>query len=215
MKELTYFVEFDAAGESSSTVAYGVGFPNGPPTDEFFYGFNTAREHSGVELLEAWVNYDHCGYFNLKFGQFKPPTDRNFLIHESDIVLPDRTYVNDLFSLQRDVGIQIWRMSDFKFGDHDMAYDASFGIFNGEGMGAAANDSNRVGYSTRVTLFPMGYLDYVESDFACTQDPKAAFGGWYGNHNSDDYSPQYANERFTSAMRRGAWTPRWSGRAST
>jgi len=199
MKELTYFVELDGAGRSESESMYSSSSPNQLESD-YFYGYNTPREQSGVGLLEAWANYDHCGYFNLKFGQFKPPTDRNFLIHESDIAFPDRSYVCDLFSLQRDVGVEIWRMSEFKFNDQSMAYDASFGVFNGEGVGAAANDNTRLAYSGRATLYPMGYIDYVESDFACTPDPKLAFGGWYGNHKSDDYKPQYSNERIFSSL---------------
>ena len=142
--------------------------------------------------------------------------DRPQLPHpRGDIVLPDRTYVNDLFSLQRDVGIQIWRMSDFKFGDHDMAYDASFGIFNGEGMGAAANDSNRVGYrpaspssrwATWTTSSPTSPARRIR------RRPSAA-GTATTTRTTTRRSTRTSGS--PAPCRRGAWTPRWSGRAST
>ncbi|MCU0724490.1 MAG: OprO/OprP family phosphate-selective porin [Planctomycetes bacterium] len=203
MKDLTYFVEFDGAGESSSVSEQLSDYPNGYIDQAgYFYSYSRGGyDHdSSVELLEAWVNYDHCGYFEVKFGQFKPPTDRNFLIHESDLAFPERCLVNDMFSLQRDVGVQIHDMREFKAADMTMAYDYSFGVFNGEGTGASYNDNNRVGYSGRATFYPLGYLPYTESDFACSEDPKVAMGFWYGSHKADIYKPQTFGERIRNTM---------------
>jgi hypothetical protein len=219
MKDLTWFVEFDGAGESSSVSESLSDYPNGYIDQAgYFYTYSGGNSHedTSVELLEAWVNYDHCGYFEVKFGQMKPPTDRNFLIHESDLAFPERCLVNDVFSLQRDVGVQIHDMREFKAGDTTMAYDYAFGIFNGEGTGASYNDSSNVGYSFRTTFYPLGYLDYTESDFACTEMPKVALGFWYGHHKADQRAPTFS-ERIQSTMHTWGFdaTVAWQGLYAT
>jgi hypothetical protein len=220
MKDLTYFIEFDGAGESSSVSESLSDYPNGYIGDNaYFNAYNTGNSYhdASIGLLEAWVNYDHCGYFEVKFGQMKPPTDRNFLIHESDLAFPERSLVNDTFSLQRDVGVQIHDMREFQAGDTTMAYDYAFGIFNGEGVGSSYNDSNNVGYSMRTTFYPLGYLDYTETDFACSEDPKVAIGFWYGHHKADIQQPQNFSERIQSTMHTWGFdaTVAWQGLYAT
>jgi hypothetical protein len=192
-KDITYFIEFDGAPAST---ANQTPFTSRQPTDnvEAFYAYSTPRSQSGVNLLEAWVNYNVCDWFNVKFGQFKPPTDREFLVHESDLTFPTRTVVSDLFSLQRDVGIMAWDMREFKWGDYTSAVDYSFGVFNGEGMGAKMNDSNDMAYSMRTTFYPLGYVDYLESYIDCEQAPRFGVGGWYGHHKAHTYQPAFSTE---------------------
>jgi hypothetical protein len=196
---LKYFVELNLDSESSDGDSMYNGQSAYPYPQEALYTYSAPRSSGGADLLDAWVDYDWCGYTNFRLGQMRVPTGRQFLVHESDLAFPQRHVVSDLFHLRRDVGVMAHDMREFKMGDQTMAYDYMAGVFNGEGEGSSYNDSNRLAYAGRFTIYPMGYVDYTESDFNCS-DLKMGFGGWYANHKPDNYEPAWSNERVTAGM---------------
>lgn len=196
---LKYFVELELDADSGPGSATYEPSDIYPYPQDAMYSYTGGRSSGAVDLLDAWVDYDWCGYTNFRIGQMRVPTGRQFLVHESDLAFPQRHIVSDLFHFRRDVGVMAHDMNEFKVGDQTMAYDYMAGVFNGEGEESSYNDNNRLAYSMRFSLYPMGYVDYVESDFACS-DFKFGVGGWYGHHKADYYQPQVFSERITNSM---------------
>ena len=91
-------------------------------------------------------------------GQFKVPFNREELNSSSELQLVERSFVNEQFSLGRDIGPALYAL----LGNY-VTYGV--GIFDGNGRNAASLDSNLL-YVGRVMLTPCcGELKYANSSF--------------------------------------------------
>jgi hypothetical protein len=140
-------------------------------------------EFDGMVLRDAYFDYVVSDWANMRMGQFKVPFGRQNWTHESDYEFMERAAVCGVFNMDRDVGISLFNTMDLE-GAGDTIVEYNVGIMNGEGRGSSANDNNRVAWYARAGLYPMGYIDYSEGDFAGDDEMKFGIAGTYGRHKT-------------------------------
>jgi hypothetical protein len=58
-------------------------------------------------LLDAWVRYVFTDKWALRFGEFKMPFNREFLVADSELLAVERSLVSEVFSIRRSQGIEL------------------------------------------------------------------------------------------------------------
>jgi len=66
-----------------------------------------ARSGGNETLLDAWARYRFTDKVSLRFGQFKLPYSREFLVSEGQQLAVERTMVSDFLSAKRSQGIEL------------------------------------------------------------------------------------------------------------
>lgn len=102
-------------------------------------------------LLDGMASWRFNSHFQAIIGQTKLPGNLQRVISSGDLELPERSIVNNRFTLDRDVGLQIW-WADTLGGTPVHLRTA---LSNGEGRNASAND-NGLAYTARVEWQPLG-----------------------------------------------------------
>ena len=125
------------------------------------------QENTGFAnvLRDAFVTWQFTPHLAGSIGQAKLPGNRQRLVSSSELQSPDRSPVNALFTVDRDVGAFL-------------AYSRSIGqaryvirgaVSSGDGRNPQAGDGG-LAYTTRWELLPFGAFtnggDYVEGDLA-------------------------------------------------
>lgn len=124
-------------------------------------------ESSGIAnvVRDAYVTWQFTPHFAASIGQAKLPGNRQRLVSSSEIQTPDRSPVNALFTVDRDVGV---------FGSYATDVGTSRlvvrgAVSSGEGRNAASGDRG-LAYTSRVEWLPFGAFtnggDYIEGDLA-------------------------------------------------
>jgi len=126
-------------------------------------------------LEDANITYDFTGtkLLTLKAGQFKVPFGRQELTSSGSQEFVDRSMVSAEFAKGRDIGLELGsQLAGGKL-------EARFGIFNGAGRNATANDNNRYQLDARLTWQPWGDAKYVEGDPEGSTQPLLALAVQY------------------------------------
>jgi hypothetical protein len=126
-------------------------------------------------LEDANIAYDFTGtkLLTLKAGQFKVPFGRQELTSSGSQEFVDRSMVSAEFAKARDIGLELGsQLAGGKL-------EARFGIFNGAGRNATANDNNRYQLDARLTWQPWGDAKYVEGDPEGSTQPLLALAVQY------------------------------------
>jgi len=126
-------------------------------------------------LEDANIAYDFTGtkLLTLKAGQFKVPFGRQELTSSGSQEFVDRSLVSAEFAKGRDIGLELGsRLAGGKL-------EARFGIFNGAGRNATANDNNKYQLDARLTWQPWGDAKYVEGDPEVSTQPLLALAVQY------------------------------------
>jgi hypothetical protein len=144
----------------------------------FTYKFQW-KGNGGVSLLDAYGNYVITEGVQIRFGQFKIPYSRQALNSTGKLEFMNRSIVVDTFAPGRDIGIMGHDVVNFGENENDMALEWAFGLFNGDGTNVSGNDNNWLGWCARLGFYPMGFVQYGETDFAQGDDVKFGIAGSY------------------------------------
>lgn len=124
-------------------------------------------------LRDAAVTYQATPNLRLTGGQTKLPGNRQRVISSADLELPERSIVNNRFTFDRDVGVQVW-FADTISG---APLHIRTALSNGEGRNSASNDDG-MAVTGRVELQPLGGFtdggDDFEGDLVGETTPKLA-----------------------------------------
>ena len=85
-----------------------------------------------ARLVDAYLNLSTAEVAQLRFGQFKAPTNRSFLVSDRNTLFPERAVITDLIP-RREMGA----MFHGEIGDRHVEYQ--IGGFNGEGTNRLSN----------------------------------------------------------------------------
>lgn len=138
-----------------------------------------------VTLLNAEYRWKPDELTQISFGQFFPPTFRQFQTISQNLQMVDRSNVSRFFFTDYDLGIRIRRtlpVSDaFQF-------KVSGALTHGEGKNLATAPGGWA-YMGRIEVLPFGPFlrggDYIEGDVFREQSPKLSIGaGFYLNHDA-------------------------------
>lgn len=129
------------------------------------------QENTGIAnvLRDAYVTWQFTPRFAASAGQAKLPGNRQRLVSSSEIQNADRSLVNSLFTVDRDVGI----FTSYAAPIGRARIVARAALSSGEGRNAPAGDGG-LAYTGRLELLPFGAFtnggDYIEGDLA--REPK-------------------------------------------
>jgi hypothetical protein len=87
---------------------------------EYMVRSEFARSGGANGLLDAWVRYRFTDKWGLRFGQFKLPYNREFLVGDGQGLAVERSLVSELFSVRRGQGIE------FEYVDIHNRFSAAF-----------------------------------------------------------------------------------------
>lgn len=125
------------------------------------------QENTGFAnvLRDAYVTWQFTPQLSAAFGQAKLPGNRQRLVSSADLQSPDRSPVNALFTVDRDVGAFVALARPL--GRGRLVWRAA--VTSGEGRNPSPGD-NGLAYTTRAEWLPLGAFtangDYVEGDQA-------------------------------------------------
>ncbi len=135
-------------------------------------------------VLDAVVKYHLSKHSELWFGQTKLPGNRERVISSQALQFVDRSLVNSLYNLDRDLGIQFHHKTNVG----KVVIKDKYAISLGQGRNVVVADTGGFSYIGRLEILPFGEFtdkgDYFDADLAREQKPKLSLAAGY-SYNDD------------------------------
>ena len=143
------------------------------------------RDGENINIIrDAVVFYRPNKHWNIGFGQTKLPGNRQRVNSSGGLQLTDRTINNARFTIDRDFGLQVHQMNEYK---DKLSYNFKAAVSMGEGRNSTEDPDNGLAYTGKVELFPFGAFTkdgtYFEGDLMREQKPKFMLSGAYQFNN--------------------------------
>ena len=140
-----------------------------------------ARDGENINIIrDAVVFYRPNKHWNIGFGQTKLPGNRQRVNSSGALQLTDRTINNARFTIDRDFGLQVHNLNEYK---DKFSYNFKGAVSMGEGRNSTEDPDNGLAYTGKVELFPFGAFTkdgtYFEGDLMREQTPKLMLSGAY------------------------------------
>ncbi len=157
------------------------------------------QEGQNINVIrDAIVFYRPNRNWNIGFGQTKLPGNRQRINSSGALQFTDRTINNARFNIDRDFGLQVYYLNNNpdRFG-----YEIKTAISTGEGRNWTQTSDNKMAYTGRVELYPLGNFTkggaYFEGDLMREPTPKLMLSGTYHfNHGALRAQGQQGNLLF-------------------
>ncbi len=147
-------------------------------------GASSQTQNAPLLILDAMVNWNFAGNFELWFGQTKLPGNRERVISSGNMQMVDRSLLNSRFNIDRDLGVQL--RHHFKL-SNDFVVREVLAISQGEGRNITKKNIGGHQYTGRLEFLPFGTFsgggEYSGSDLKREQKPKLAVGVSYDFNN--------------------------------
>ena len=139
------------------------------------------RDGENINIIrDAVVFYRPKKHWNMGFGQTKLPGNRQRVNSSGALQLTDRSINNAKFTLDRDFGLQVHNLNEFK---DKFSYNLKAAVTTGEGRNSTEDPDNGLAYTGKVELFPLGAFTkdgtYFEGDLMRESKPKVMVSGAY------------------------------------
>lgn len=135
-------------------------------------------------ILDAVLKWNFYKNFTIWAGQTKLPGNRERVISSGDLQFVDRSLVNSLYNIDRDMGVQL--RHHFKIGSNFIIKEI-VALSQGEGRNITAGNIGGYDWTARVEFLPFGKFskkgDYVGSSIYREQKPKISVGVTYDFHD--------------------------------
>lgn len=127
-------------------------------------------------LLDAVLKYAVDDHWEVWFGQTKLPGNRERVVSSQNLQMVDRSLVNSIFNLDREMGVQL--RSKWEMGSMVIRPAASISL--GESRNSVFSSLGGYRYTGRIELLPLGDFqskgDYYDSDLVRESTPKIMLG---------------------------------------
>lgn len=135
-------------------------------------------------VRDAMLYYAFTPGFYVGFGQSKLPGNRQRVISSGNLQMPERSYANQFYTLDRDVGLFLYK----SFGLHKQEIQLKAALTGGEGR-LAGLPNTALAYTARIEYLPFGAFantgDYSEGDLEWEASPKLSVAlGWSYNQRA-------------------------------
>lgn len=135
-------------------------------------------------VLDAVAKYEAFDNLEIWFGQTKLPGNRERVISSQALQFVDRSLVNSLFTLDRDLGVQVHH----KFNVGQAVFKDRYAISMGEGRNITEADTGGLSYTGRIEFLPFGEFikngDYFDADLVREPTPKVSLAAGYSYNNN-------------------------------
>ncbi len=135
-------------------------------------------------IRDAVFMYRPNSRWNVSFGQTKLPGNRQRVNSSGGLQLTDRTINNGKFTIDRDFGIQLHNMNEFK---DKFSYNFKGAVSTGEGRNSTEKPDDGVAVTGKIELLPLGAFTkdgtYFEGDIMREKKPKLMFSGAFQQNN--------------------------------
>ncbi|NMH26947.1 porin [Flavobacterium silvaticum] len=143
------------------------------------------KEGENLNIIrDAVIYYRPNASWNISFGQTKLPGNRQRVNSSGGLQLTDRTINNARFTIDRDFGIQIHQLNEFK---NKFSYNFKTAISTGEGRNVTGNADDGLALTGKAEIFPFGAFTkdgtYFEGDLMREKTPKLMFSGVFQQNN--------------------------------
>ncbi|MGV3459268.1 MAG: porin [Flavobacterium sp.] len=143
------------------------------------------REGENLNIIrDAMIFYRPNRHWNIGFGQTKLPGNRQRVNSSGGLQLTDRTINNARFTIDRDFGLQVHNINEYK---DKFSYNFKGAISMGEGRNSTDEPDNGLAYTGKAELFPFGAFTkdgtYFEGDLMREKTPKLMLSGAYQYNN--------------------------------
>ena len=133
-------------------------------------------------ILDAVIKWNFYENFDLWIGQTKLPGNRERLISSGNMETVDRSLVNSVFNVDREMGVQLHHYFDL---GNDVLLRESVAFTQGEGRNVTRGNLGGYHFTGRAEIFPFGDFEaYDGADFEREETPKLAVGAAY-SYNED------------------------------
>jgi len=133
------------------------------------YEMQLTLEGASLGLRDYWLDFTNNARVQPRLGQFKLPFNREFLTSTAALQFVERSIVNDVFQLGRDIGVALrGNLSGDKF-------EYGFGAFNGSAKNRP-NQDRALMYVGRAMLNLAGKGAYSQADLEHSEKPIFAVG---------------------------------------
>lgn len=140
-----------------------------------------AHEGENINIIrDAVIFYRPNKHWNIGFGQTKLPGNRQRVNSSGALQLTDRSINNAKFTMDRDFGLQVHNLNEYK---DKFSYNFKGAISTGEGRNSTEDPDNGLAYTGKIELFPFGAFTkdgtYFEGDLMRESKPKVMVSGAY------------------------------------
>jgi hypothetical protein len=147
-------------------------------------------------LRDAMIYYTFNKNFYIGFGQSKLPGNRQRVVSSGNLQMPDRSFVNQRMTLDRDFGLFTYSSFSIK----KSVINLKSALSTGDGRNALAIN-NGIAHTHRVEWLPFGKFkdngDYSEGDIAYETSPKLSLATSYSmNFKAVRTGGQLGNDLF-------------------
>ncbi|RZJ65242.1 MAG: porin [Flavobacterium sp.] len=143
------------------------------------------RDGENLNIIrDAVIYYRPNASWNISFGQTKLPGNRQRVNSSGGLQLTDRSINNARFTIDRDFGIQVHQLNEFK---EKFSYNFKGAVSTGEGRNITGNADDGVALTGKAEIFPLGAFTkdgtYFEGDLMREKIPKIMFSGAFQQNN--------------------------------
>lgn len=143
------------------------------------------KEGENINIIrDAVFMYRPNSRWNVSFGQTKLPGNRQRVNSSGGLQLTDRTINNGKFTIDRDFGIQLHNMNEFK---DKFSYNFKGAVSTGEGRNSTEKPDDGVAVTGKIEILPLGAFTkdgtYFEGDIMREKKPKLMFSGAFQQNN--------------------------------
>lgn len=134
-------------------------------------------------ILDAVLKWNAIKHWTVWMGQTKLPGNRERVVSSANLQMVDRSLVNSVFNIDREMGFQL--RGKYNVGAGVVKPILSWSL--GEGRNVTQKNIGGFHYVARMEWLPMGEFaskgDYSGADLKREQTPKLALGGAYSLNN--------------------------------
>ncbi|MDN3723266.1 porin [Aequorivita sp. SDUM287046] len=131
-------------------------------------------------IYDAVIMWNFYKNLELWAGQTKLPGNRERVVSSANLQFIDRSRMNSLFNIDRDLGLQL--RHNFKAAENFHIREM-FAVSQGEGRNVVTGNLGGLQYTTRVEILPFGKFiekgDYIGGDIYREKTPKLSIGATF------------------------------------
>ncbi|WP_111308460.1 porin [Confluentibacter sediminis] len=136
-------------------------------------------------LMDGVIMWNFAQNLELWVGQTKLPGNRERVISSANLQLVDRSLLNHMFNIDRDMGLQLRHHFNLS---NNFLINEIFSVAQGEGRNVTTGNLGGYEFTGRIELLPFGNFeskgDYSGSDLKRESSPKLAIGTSYDYNNN-------------------------------